>query len=78
MRFYFHVLDSSMIFEDSEGVECPTLLAAFEEGGQIARELLDDPDTTVLRDGVINIVGSNGDVFIALPISVGHKVYLLN
>jgi hypothetical protein len=78
MRFYFHILDSSIVFEDSEGAECPSLLAAFEEGSQIARELLDDPDTTVLRDGVINIVGSNGDVFIALPISSGRKTDLLN
>jgi len=67
-----------MLFWDSEGVDCPNLLAAFEEGGQIARELLDDPDTAVLRDGVINIVGPDGDVFIALPISLGHKASLLN
>ena len=38
------------------------------EGTKIARELLDDPDTADLRGGVLHIVGSQGRLFISLPI----------
>jgi hypothetical protein len=68
MRFYFHISNGELTAEDDYGMELPTFLAAFEEGAKIARELLDDPDTADLRGGVIHIVGSQGRLFISLPI----------
>jgi len=49
-------------------MELPTLLAAFEQGSRIAQDLLNDPDTMDLRGGVIHIVGSQGRLFVSLPI----------
>jgi hypothetical protein len=68
MRFYFHISNGAVTAEDHEGVELPTLIAALDEGGKIAKELLDDPDTEDFQGGVVNIVGSSG-LFTSLPIS---------
>lgn len=69
MRFYFHISNGVVIAEDHEGVELPTFVAALDEGGKIAKELLDDPDTEDFHGGVVNIVGSHGLLFMALPIA---------
>lgn len=69
MRFYFHISNGPVTAEDNEGVELPSFIAALEEGGKIAKELLDDPDTESFQGGVVNIVGSGGLVFMSLPIS---------
>ena len=69
MRFYFHISNGFITAEDHEGVELPTCLAALDEGGKIAQELLSDPDTMSFHGGVVNIVGSGGWLFISLPIS---------
>lgn len=68
MRFYFHISNGRITAEDHEGVELPTFVAALEEGGKLASELLNDPDTEGFRGGVVNITGSGGLVFISLPI----------
>ena len=77
MRFYFHVSNGSVTAEDHEGVELASCLAALDEGGKIAEELLSDPDTTSFCGGVVNIVGSDG-VFIALPIAYPGERAALN
>jgi hypothetical protein len=69
MRFYFHISSGPVRAEDEEGMELPTFLAALEEGSKIARDLLNDPDAIDLRDGVVQVVGSAGLVFMTLPIS---------
>jgi hypothetical protein len=69
MRYYFHISNDYITAEDHEGMDLPTCLAALEEGGKIADELLRDPDTTSFHGGVVNIVGSGGWVFISLPIA---------
>lgn len=69
MRFYFHISNGTLTAEDHEGVELPSFVAALDEGGKIAQELLSDPDTAGFDGGVVNIVGPSGSFFIALPIS---------
>jgi hypothetical protein len=69
MRFFFHVSNGFVTAEDNEGLELPSCLAALDEGGKIAQELLNDPDTMSFHGGVVNIVGSGGWLFISLPIS---------
>ena len=69
MRFYFHISNGQVTAEDHDGVELPTFLAALDEGGKIAKELLSDPDTVDFDGGVVQIVGSGGNLFISLPIS---------
>lgn len=69
MRFYFHISNGAVTAEDHEGVELPTFVAALEEGGKIAKELLNDPDTEDFHGGVVNIVGSEGFLFLSLPIA---------
>ena len=69
MRYYFHICDGGLTAQDGEGMELPSFFAALEEGGRIAEELVADPDTASFRGGVVNIVASNGSVFMTLPIS---------
>ena len=69
MRFYFHISNGSLTAEDHDGVELPTFLAALDEGGKIAKELLSDPDTAGFDGGVVQIVGAGGHLFISLPIT---------
>ena len=78
MRFYFHISNGSVTAEDHDGVELPTFLAALDEGGKIARELLSDPDTVGFDGGVVQIVGSGGHLFIALPITRAGEHGALN
>lgn len=68
MRFYFHISNGALIAEDEHGMELPTLIAAFEEGTKIVKDLLNDPETMDLRGGVIHIVGTDGRSFLSLPI----------
>lgn len=68
MRFYFHISNGSVTAEDEHGMELPTLSAAFEEGTRIVQDLLNDPETMELRGGVVQIVGTDGLSFLALPI----------
>ena len=68
MRFYFHISNDEITAEDEYGMELPTFLAAFEEGSRIAQDLLNDLDTMDLHGGVIHIVGSQGRLFVSLPI----------
>ena len=74
MRFYFHVSNGWVTAEDHEGVELPSYLAALDEGGKIAQELLSDPDTMSFEGGVVNIVGVGGKVFISLPIGRAGEI----
>jgi len=69
MRFYFHVSNCLVTAEDHEGVELPSFIAALEEGGKIAEELMADPDTMDFQGGVVNIVGDSGLLFVSLPIT---------
>lgn len=74
MRFYFHISNGAVMAEDHEGVELPTFVAALDEGGKIAGELLDDPDTESFHGGVVMIVGSDGLSFMNVPIARPHEI----
>ena len=78
MRFYFHISNGLVTAEDHDGVELPTFLAALDEGGKIAKELLSDPDTADFDGGVVQIVASGGGLFISLPISRPGEYGALN
>lgn len=78
MRFYFHVSNLLVTAEDHEGVELPDFASALEEGGRIAKELLNDPDTADFDGGSVNIVGSGGLLFITLPITRAMSPKTLN
>jgi len=68
MRYYFHISNGRVTAEDHDGLELPSCVAALDEGGKIAQELLSDPDTQDFDGGVVQIVGSGGDLYISLPI----------
>ena len=78
MRFFFHISNGSLTAEDNEGVELPTFVAALDEGGKIAKELLSDPDTVGFDGGVVQIVGAGGHLFISLPITQPGEHAALN
>ncbi|WP_182422089.1 hypothetical protein [Aureimonas sp. ME7] len=76
MRYYFNIREGSVLIEDHDGAELPTLEDAYEEAIQAAREML---ATRVLAGQPLGhrsfeIQDQNGNRLVTVPFSNAMSV----